>query len=340
MDVIKTYVENLYKDLPRTKEVKLAQSNLSQMMTHRYNELIAQGSTHNAAMSEVILTYGDLSTVAPELGIAELIQKQSEPLSKEEANSFLNQMKRFSRTATSSAVIVLWAAIQILILSSLKTRIDVWDDPWYPKIIICSFLFFIPLLTALVLFLKSYLKILNNLISISRKMPDVDTIDQAFDRQKENKKRIIIGIILLIIAILVSMIVQITMFNWNDYCAYNADYCGNHYIELYGINDVTGAAIFNIASLFLMIVSIALIVPSYIDDFAYRRLKGEEFEDKFRRIVTFSWVYWLVVSLLFIFFPSPFEEFSYIIDYWPWAMALYMLILSIWNLFSREKKIN
>jgi hypothetical protein len=109
MDLIQNYVESMFKDLPRTKEVKMAQSNLFQMMIHRYNELIAQGSTPNAAMSEVILNYGDLDILAPELGIAEVLQKQREPLSKEEAHSFLMQMKQFGRTATSSAVIVLWA---------------------------------------------------------------------------------------------------------------------------------------------------------------------------------------------------------------------------------------
>lgn len=95
-------------------------------------------------------------------------------------------------------------------------------------------------------------------------------------------------------------------------------------------------AFISITSLFLMIIGIVLIIPSYIDDFAYRRLMGEEFEGKFKSIMTFSWIFWLVVSLLFIFVPSPFERYSYIIDYWPWAMALYMLILFIWNLFSRR----
>ncbi len=341
MDLIQNYVESMFKDLPRTKEVKMAQSNLSQMMIHRYNELIAQGSTPNAAMSEVILNYGDLSTVAPELGIAEVIQKQNEPLSKEEADSFLMQMKQFSRTVTSCAVIVLWAVIQILSLSSLRLIYN-WEHPTRDRIIFLSVLFFLPVLTAIVLYLKSYLNISNSLRLISRKVPELEAIvslkEQSLDGKKKNKTRRVVGITFLIIAIIASLTVQIIIFEEGKYCAFeNYGYCGWKE-NLYGYS--VKPAFINLTSLFLMIISTILVIPGYIDDFAYRRLMGEEFEGKFKSIMTFSWIFWLVVSLLFVFVPSPFEYYVYFIDYWPWAMALYMLILFIWHLITREKSAN
>ncbi len=336
MYVIKTYVENLFKDLPRSKELKMAQSDLSQMMTHRYNELIAQGSTHNEAMSEVILTYGDLGTVAPELGIAEVLQKQSEPLSKEEADSFLMQMKQFGRTATSSAVIVLWAVSQILLLSSLYFELE--NSIRNNAIIYFLISFFFPVLTALVLYLRSYLNVTNKLRLINSKVLGLENRialkEQALNKQNKNKKRRIIGTTLLIIAIIASFTVQIKMFIQREYCAFRGDWYCTYSFNLYHYGAMP--AFISITSLFLMIIGIVFIIPSYIDDFAYRRLMGEEFEGKFKSIMTFSWIFWLVVSLLFIFVPSPFARYSYIIDYWPWAMALYMLILFIWNLFSRR----
>ncbi len=273
MDLIQNYVESMFKDLPRTKEVKMAQSNLYQMMTHRYNELIAQGSTPNAAMSEVILTYGDLGTVAPELGIAEVIQKQSEPLSKEEADSFLMQMKQFGRTATSSAVIVLWSAIQILMFTTLNIYVRYDFERLQNGWIIFAFLFIVPLLFSQIRIMIATSRIRKVCgFTYGKSVELTSDFEEIYSSQKTRNRRLqTFGLILLIITIIGSSYLQLFFFKQGELCPENCyikEQFGNtdflrYNLKSYNLNAqefVSG----NIVAIILMIIGVLLYISSYI----------------------------------------------------------------------------
>jgi|GEM_PF-2393247 len=348
MDLIQNYVESMFKDLPRTKEVKMAQSNLSQMMIHRYNELIAQGSTPNAAMSEVILNYGDLSTVAPELGIAEVIQKQNEPLSREEADVFLLQMKQFGKAATGSAITILWAAIQILMFTTLNIYVRYDFERLQNGWIIFVFLFIVPLLFSQIRIMISTSRIRKVCGLIYGKSVEFTSdFEKNYSLQKKrNQRRQIIGLILLIIAIIVSCYLQLSFSKQGGLCPENCyikEQFGNtdflrYNLKSYNFNAqefVSG----NIAAIILTIIGVLLYISSYIESYSYDCLLGKKEYEPIRAATNFSIFYWTIVSVIFIFYPGPANYFSFTFDIWPWAMALYMVILSIWHLFSRKKTV-
>ena len=86
MEVITSYLENLFLNLPRTPEVLRAKEELAHMMEDKYNELIAENKKPNEAIGIVISEFGDLEELADELGIGAIYggPKQAAPFSVDE----------------------------------------------------------------------------------------------------------------------------------------------------------------------------------------------------------------------------------------------------------------
>lgn len=67
MDIIRTYLDNMFLALPETPETLRAKQELSNMMEDKYNELKAAGKTENEAIGVVITEFGNLDELAAEL---------------------------------------------------------------------------------------------------------------------------------------------------------------------------------------------------------------------------------------------------------------------------------
>lgn len=70
MDIIRTYLENMFLNLPNTLEVLRAKEELYSMMEDKYNELKAAGKSENEAIGTVIAEFGNLDELAETLGLA------------------------------------------------------------------------------------------------------------------------------------------------------------------------------------------------------------------------------------------------------------------------------
>ena len=73
MNAIRNYLDNMFRNLPNTEEVRRAKSELLQMMEDKYEELIAEGKTENEAVGIVISEFGNLDELADSLGISEAV---------------------------------------------------------------------------------------------------------------------------------------------------------------------------------------------------------------------------------------------------------------------------
>ena len=73
MNAIKNYLDNMFRNLPNTEEVRRAKSELLQMMEDKYEELISEGKTENEAVGIVISEFGNLDELAESLGIQEAV---------------------------------------------------------------------------------------------------------------------------------------------------------------------------------------------------------------------------------------------------------------------------
>ena len=73
MNAIKNYLDNMFRNLPNTEEVRRAKAELLQMMEDKYEELIGEGKTENEAVGIVISEFGNLDELADSLGISEAV---------------------------------------------------------------------------------------------------------------------------------------------------------------------------------------------------------------------------------------------------------------------------
>lgn len=61
MNMIKTYLDNMFLNLPQTNEVLHAKNSLGSMMASKYSEFRRKGFSENEAIGHVIAEYGDLA---------------------------------------------------------------------------------------------------------------------------------------------------------------------------------------------------------------------------------------------------------------------------------------
>lgn len=101
METIKSYLDAMFSNMPNTPEVKKAKAELFSMMEDKYNELIAEGVSENAAVGTVISEFGNLDDLAEDLGLAkeveEVHERQQQPkrfVSIDEATEFLRAEKK------------------------------------------------------------------------------------------------------------------------------------------------------------------------------------------------------------------------------------------------------
>ena len=73
MNAIRNYLDNMFRNLPNTEEVRRAKTELLQMMEDKYEELIAEGKSENEAVGIVISEFGNLDELAESLGIQEAV---------------------------------------------------------------------------------------------------------------------------------------------------------------------------------------------------------------------------------------------------------------------------
>ena len=73
METIRNYLENMFRGLPDTPEVRRAKEELWQMMEDKYTELTEDGVSKNEAVGTVISEFGNLDEIADSLGIAQFL---------------------------------------------------------------------------------------------------------------------------------------------------------------------------------------------------------------------------------------------------------------------------
>ena len=76
MNTIRNYLDNMFRNLPNTEEVRRAKAELLQMMEDKYNELRAEGRSENDAIGTVISEFGNLDELADDLGLNQEVEEE------------------------------------------------------------------------------------------------------------------------------------------------------------------------------------------------------------------------------------------------------------------------
>lgn len=126
METIKNYLENMFLNLPKTKEVYMAKMELAEMMEDKYNELVAEGKTDNEAVGIVISEFGNLSELAESLGINDYVNNvsfaETETLSMETVKKYISE-----KIQSSVSIAVAVMLIIMSVAATLAVQQIVWD---------------------------------------------------------------------------------------------------------------------------------------------------------------------------------------------------------------------
>ena len=100
MNAIRNYLDNMFRNLPNTEEVRRAKTELLEMMEDKYEELIKEGKTENEAVGIVISEFGNLDELAESLGISEAVAENPDEdkpmLSLDRVKEYLSMMSQHS----------------------------------------------------------------------------------------------------------------------------------------------------------------------------------------------------------------------------------------------------
>ncbi|MFA7435152.1 MAG: permease prefix domain 1-containing protein [Bacilli bacterium] len=122
MDIIKTYLENLFASLPKTKEVNKMKTDLLLNMEEKYLELKANGKSENEAIGIVISEFGNIEELASELGVNINNDEKSLPtLTMDEAKEFLKSQKRNGKFVSFGVLLCILSPMLIIIFSFMDS---------------------------------------------------------------------------------------------------------------------------------------------------------------------------------------------------------------------------
>ncbi len=129
MEIIKNYLETMFKNLPATKKVLKAKAELLQMMEDKYAELISQGKNENEAIGTVIAEFGKLEDLAEDLGIAEVLQGKNSSQEKAEGTDQAAKANQKKSTVEKILKTAYWPFVTLLyfLISFLSSA---WKGTW------------------------------------------------------------------------------------------------------------------------------------------------------------------------------------------------------------------
>lgn len=124
MNVINEYLDNMFKTLPDTPEVRRARIELAQMMEDKYTELIDEGKTENEAVGIVISEFGNLSELSDILGLDGIIDEDKNYNSNNAKSGSRNHNNILLRTISivvATLVIIIAALVVVNTLTSSES---------------------------------------------------------------------------------------------------------------------------------------------------------------------------------------------------------------------------
>jgi len=128
MEAIKSYLNNMFTNMPSTQEVVRAKEELGQMMEDKYTELRQQGKTENEAVGAVISEFGNLEELGPQLGIAPQVTASLDPeniiaMDGDQVNRYLKDNRETSTRIGLGVAMCILSAMPLILVTGLAEYI-------------------------------------------------------------------------------------------------------------------------------------------------------------------------------------------------------------------------
>ena len=118
MDTIKSYVESVFVQLPRTPEMQQLKEDMLTNMEDKYLQLKSEGQSENEAIGTVLSEFGNIDEIIEEYNLekaSEEVDKDSVFLSEDEVEDFMQHRTKFGLgIATGVALCILAPAVMLL----------------------------------------------------------------------------------------------------------------------------------------------------------------------------------------------------------------------------------
>lgn len=117
MDTIKIYLDNLFRSLPNTEELKRLKSDLLVNMEDKYLELKANGKSENEAVGVVIAEFGNIDELLLEMGISKnSTGESSRILTLDEAHDYISVKKYVAKFIATGVALILFGVSLLLFM--------------------------------------------------------------------------------------------------------------------------------------------------------------------------------------------------------------------------------
>lgn len=127
MDAIRSYIENIFTNLPRIEQVLRVKADMLANMEEKYHEFKQEGRSENEAVGKVISEFGNIDELLVELGVATPVDskqyKQVYQVSREEAENWIKTKKRTGFLTALGVFLCITGAATLIFLSSALERL-------------------------------------------------------------------------------------------------------------------------------------------------------------------------------------------------------------------------
>jgi hypothetical protein len=128
METIKNYLDNVFKALPRTKELLQVKRDLLVSMEEKYYDFKEDGLSENEAVGRVIAEFGDIDELIEELGVSMNDNKNKKPsmpeLTEAQAEEYL-EVKRGSGLKVAIGVFLIIMGVNAMTLFGAVSEIKI-----------------------------------------------------------------------------------------------------------------------------------------------------------------------------------------------------------------------
>lgn len=321
MNIIKTYIENMFSSLPNTKEINKMKNDLLLNMEEKYIELKANGKTENEAIGIVISEFGNIEELAEELGVDINTKENFAPVLKvSEAKEYINATEKNAKHIAIGVMLCILSPILIIFFASLNT----FEDNTL-NMIIGFITLFVLIATAVGLFIYAGINL--DKYSYIKKEVIIPNSVKEYAKAEQNifNRKYTISLILSVTMFILSPILLIILSVVNDEALY----------EKYnlGIGIVVLLALIAIGA--LMVVSVGIVKDAYnallqVGDYSKERKENDKI------VSAVAGIYWPVVTAGYLFWSFVWNDWHISWLIWPIAGVLFGGIAGIIN--AREKK--
>lgn len=330
MEVILSYLDNMFLNMPKTKEVLRAKEELALMMEDKYNELLAEGKKENEAIGIVISEFGDLEELARELGL-EGIQNESRKkdiniddtkkksvrtVSRKEAEEYITFSEQFSKWIAIGVMLCIYSPICLLLCAAVDDGIVALSDAQF----VCFGLvpLFILIGAAVAIFIYYGMK-MEKFEYLKKEIFQIEeSLDRELTRMEEQEKpgatiKIIVGVVLCIFSVIPILI--------------------------------TGSSatkdMYNVFSVILLLIMVGIAVAFFIiggirlDCIKILRQEGEYTKTKKKIVDTVGGVYWPIVTAVYLIWSFITMGWGYTWIIWPIAGIIFGAIAVICEMIQK-----